>query len=138
MKIIVTESQSDKIYLGFKKVMSEYSELNEVERVYDFWDNKKNSYVDYSPLNYYEDLDEESWEEDDWVFQYAPGEPYTYNINENYPLLLYSRGHLKNITNLFGPYFDSLLLRWFKEIYNRDIRKVVDDSEGYELLGIYN
>jgi hypothetical protein len=138
MKIILTESQSEKIYEGFKKIMSQYSNLHEIERNYDFWDYKKNSYVDYSPLNYYDNIDDETWDDDDWVFQYAPGEPYTYNINENYPLLQYVRTRLSNVKKLFGPYFDSLLIRWFKETYNRDVRRVVDDHEGYEILGIYN
>ena len=138
MKLIITENQLDTLYDIFTDMMSEYAKLHEIERAYDFWDYKKNSYVDYTPLNYYEELDDDLWEEDDWVFQYAPGEPYTYNINENYPLLIYVRNRFSFIKNMFGDKFEMLLKKWFKDVYNRDVRKIVDDHEGYELLGIYN
>jgi hypothetical protein len=137
MKIIITETQEEKIYNLFKKMMSEYDSLDNVERPYDFWDSKKMSYVDFTPINFYADP-ELDWESDDWIFQYVLSEPYTGDKKDIYPMLLYSRYEIDSIIKMFGPYFESLFKKWFEETYDLKINKLVDDREGYEILGIYN
>jgi len=137
MKIIITETQEEKIYNLFKKMMSEYDSLDNVERPYDFWDSKKMSYVDFTPINFYADP-ELDWESDDWIFQYVLSEPYTGDKKDIYPMLLYSRYEIDSIIKMFGPYFESLFKKWFEETYDLKINKLVDDREGYEILDIYN
>jgi hypothetical protein len=137
MKIIITETQEEKIYNLFKKMMSEYDSLDNVERPYDFWDSKKMSYVDFTSINFYADP-ELDWESDDWIFQYVLSEPYTGDKKDIYPMLLYSRYEIDSIIKMFGPYFESLFKKWFEETYDLKINKLVDDGEGYEILGIYN
>jgi hypothetical protein len=136
MKIIITETQDEKVYDFFKKMMSEYSNLLSAERVYDFWDSKKGSYVDFSPINFYDDP-ELDWEDDDWIFQYVLSEPYTGDKKDTYPMLLYSRYDIESVKKMFGPYFESLFKKWFEETYDLKINKLVDDSEGNEILDIY-
>ena len=138
MKIIITEIQEEKIYEGFKKVMKDYSELHKIERPYDFWVQSRNTYVDYTPFNFYKEIDDDDfWEDDDWVFQYSEVEPYTGNKIGIYPMLQYSSFKLNSFKKMFGPWFESLLKRWFEETYNLPVNKVVDDREGYKILDLY-
>lgn len=137
MRIIITETQEEKVYNLFKKMMSKYSKLLSNERVYDFWDGKKGSYVDFSPINFYVDP-ELDWEDDEWIFQYVLSEPYTGDKKDIYPMLLYSRYDIESIKKMFGPYFESFFKKWFEETYDLKINKLVDDGEGYEILDIYN
>jgi hypothetical protein len=136
MKIIITEDKMDKIYEGFKKLMVDYSTFEKIEKPYDFWVQERNTYVDYTPINFYKDP-EEDWEDDDWLFQYASREPYTGNKIGIYPILLYSEYHFKVLKKMFGAWFETLLKRWFEEVYELPVNKVVDDREGYEILDLY-
>ena len=136
MRLIITEHQADKIYNSFKNMMGKFSKLDKGERSYDFWVQNKNSYVDYTPINFYND-GEEDWDDDDWVFQYAEAEPYTGNKIGIYPMLQYSEYKLRSIKIIFGPYLDTLLKRWFEETYELPVNKVVDDREGYKILDLY-
>jgi hypothetical protein len=138
MKIIITEDKLDKIYEGFKRVMEEYSNLHKIERPYDFWVQSRNTYVDYTPFNFYKEIDDDDfWEDDDWVFQYSEVEPYTGNKIGVYPMLQYSSFKLKSFKKIFGTWFETLLKRWFEETYELPVNKVVDDREGYEILDLY-
>jgi hypothetical protein len=38
---------------------------------------------------------------------------------------------------MFGVWFETLLKRWFEEVYELPVNKVVDDREGYEILDLY-
>ena len=137
MKIIITENQDGKIYNSFKNIMKDFSKLEYGVRDYDFWHDSKNTYVDFSPINFYKDT-ELDWEDDDWIFQYVYSEPYTKNRTGNYPMLLYSAYYFHNIKELFGSRFESLMRRWLMETYKLKPNKLVDDGEGSELLGIYD
>lgn len=137
MKIIITEDKLDKIYEGFKKLMEVNSDLHKIERAYDFWVHTRNTYVDYTPFNFYKEINDDEWEDDDWIFQYAKVEPYTGNKIGIYPMLLYSSYKLKSLKKIFGTWFETLLKRWFEETYGLPVNKVVDDGEGYEILDLY-
>jgi len=137
MKIVITETQEEKIYNSFKKMMSKYDSLEKVEKPYDFWDSKKMSYVDFTPINFYVDP-ELDWEDDDWIFQYVLSEPYTGDRTGIYPMLLYSRYGVESLKKMFGPYFESLFKKWFEETYDLKINKLTDDREGYEILDIFH
>jgi hypothetical protein len=136
MKIIITEDKMEKIYEGFKKLMVGYSTFEKIEKPYDFWVQERNTYVDYTPINFYKDP-EEDWEDDDWVFQYSEVEPYTGNKIGVYPMLQYSSYKLKTFKKIFGTWFETLLKRWFEETYELPVNKVVDDREGYVILDLY-
>lgn len=142
MVILINENRDAVIYNAFKNMMKPYSNLKKVVRDYDFWDYGKNSYVDYSPINFYDVNDEadydEFWEDDDWIFQYAESEPYTGNKIGFYPMLLYPRIKFRYIKELVGNRFEPLFKRWFKETYNLEINKLVDDYEAGKILDIYN
>jgi len=136
MKIIITEDKMEKIYEGFKKLMVDYSELDKEERAYDFWVQNKNSYVDFTPINFYKD-GEEDWESDDWIFQYSSVEPYTGNKIGIYPMLQYSEYYFKLFKKMFGTWFETLLKRWFEDAYGLPVNKVASDREGSEILNLY-
>lgn len=142
MKILINENKEELIYKSFKNMMTPYSKLRKIVRDYDFWHDSKNSYVDYSPINFYDVNDDgdydDFWEDDDWTFQYAESEPYTGNKIGIYPMLLYPRRMLSNIKELVGTRFEPLFKRWFKETYGLEINKLVDDYEGSQILDIYS
>ena len=138
MRIIIKETQLDKLQQTFNRLMTRFSKLHEIERPYDFWDSNKNSYVDYTPLNYYETIDDEEWEDDDWLLQYAKDEPYTHEVTENYPLLIYSDYYFKSRIKTFGPLFETLLKNWFEETYGHKVKKVVEHRYSDDILGIFN
>ena len=50
MKVLITE---DKLQSLFNSMMLEFANLYEHERDYDYYDYNKNTYIDYSPLNFY-------------------------------------------------------------------------------------
>ena len=79
MVILINENKDVVIYNGFKNMMKPYSKLRKIVRDYDFWHESKNTYVDYSPINFYDVNDDgdydDFWEDDDWTFQYAESEP---------------------------------------------------------------
>ena len=140
MKILVNESFFEKSYKPFSKLMKEYSDLKKSERPYDFWDYNKQSYVDYSPINFYDGASDwdDDWDDDDWIFQYAETKPYNGDDTDNYPLLIYVRSKFTMFTDSFGRFFEPLLKRWFEETYGLEVKKVVDDHDAYEILDIYN
>ena len=93
MKVLITE---DKLQSLFNSMMLEFANLYEHERDYDYYDYNKNTYIDYSPLNFYniDDNDDNNswWEDDDWVFQYAENPPYNEPVDGfQTPLLIYSK-----------------------------------------------
>lgn len=98
MKIIITEERLQSIFNG---MMSEFSDLSEHQREYDFFDNKRGSYIDYGPINFYnnKDFDDDFdgwWEDDNWILQYVEDSPYKEPVEGfQTPLLIYSRYFLK-------------------------------------------
>jgi len=140
MKYIINENQVELLQKTFNKLMSNLSDLREVERVYDFYDYKRNSYVDYTPINFYdttgdEEGDAEIWELDDWVFQYAKEPPYGEKV-EGYPtpVLLYPRNRFKNLIGMFDNKFDYLLKKWFEVTYGYKVNTILDDYEADKFI----
>ena len=128
MKVLITE---DKLQSLFNSMMLEFDNLYEHERDYDYYDYNKNTYIDYSPLNFYnrdEDDDDSWWEDDDWVFQYAENPPYNEPVDGfQTPLLIYSKYYFKSMLEMFGSKFNDLLKVWFESTYDYPIKQVIDD-----------
>ena len=134
MKVLITE---DKLQSLFDRIMSEYSNLKKLTRDYDYYDYNKNRYIDYSPLNFYSGSDDEEWWElDDWVFQYAQRPPYGVSVyGFETPLLMYHRGRFKSLLYMFGDKFDGLLKNWFESTYRLPVKDVVDDYAAEVFVG---
>lgn len=126
MKVLITE---DKLQSLFNSMMLEFDNLSEHERDYDYYDYNKNTYIDYSPLNFYNRDDDDSWwEDDDWVFQYAENPPYNEPVDGfQTPLLIYSKYYFKSMLEMFGSKFNDLLKVWFESTYDYPIKQVIDD-----------
>jgi hypothetical protein len=129
MKVLITE---DKLQSLFNSMMLEFANLYEHERDYDYYDYNKNTYIDYSPLNFYniDDNDDNNswWEDDDWVFQYAENPPYNEPVDGfQTPLLIYSKYSFKSMLEMFGSKFNDLLKVWFESTYDYPIKQVIDD-----------
>ena len=128
MKVLITE---DKLQSLFNSMMLEFDNLYEHERDYDYYDYNKNTYIDYSPLNFYnydEDNEDSWWEDDDWVFQYAENPPYNEPVDGfQTPLLIYSKYSFKSMLEMFGSKFNDLLKVWFESTYDYPIKQVIDD-----------
>jgi hypothetical protein len=128
MKVLITE---DKLQSLFNSMMLEFDNLYEHERDYDYYDYNKNTYIDYSPLNFYnrdEDDDDSWWEDDDWVFQYAENPPYNEPVDGfQTPILIYSKYYFKSMLEMFGSKFNDLLKVWFESTYDYPIKQVIDD-----------
>ena len=128
MKVLITE---DKLQSLFNSMMLEFANLYEHERDYDYYDYNKNTYIDYSPLNFYnydEDNEDSWWEDDDWVFQYAENPPYNEPVDGfQTPLLIYSKYSFKSMLEMFGSKFNDLLKVWFESTYDYPIKQVIDD-----------
>lgn len=129
MKLIITEEKLQSIFNG---MMSEFANLSEHERVYDYYDYNRNSYVDYSPINFYDVNDEvdydDFWEDDDWIFQYAEKPPYNEPVEGfQTPLLIYPKYRFRNMLEMFGSKFNDLLKFWFELTYGYPVKQVIDD-----------
>lgn len=126
MKVLITE---DKLQSIFNNMMLEFANLSEHEKEYDYYDYSKNIYIDYSPLNFYnENDDEEWWELDNWIFQYAKRPPYNEPVDGfQTPLLIYSKYSFKSMLEMFGSKFNDLLKVWFESTYDYPVKQVIDD-----------
>jgi hypothetical protein len=135
MKVLIGENKLQSI---FKGLMSEYSDLDLKEKDYDYYDHKKKSYIDYSPINFYEDTDNEDWWElDDWIFQYAEVPPYNEPIEGfDTPLLIYARYRFARLITMFGNNFNALLKEWFESTYGYPVKQVVSDYESEKFVRI--
>ena len=127
MKVLITE---DKLQSLFNSMMLDYSKLNRIVKVYDYYDYDKGRYIDYSPFNFYGTYDDEEWWElDDWVFQYADRPPYGISVEGfEIPLLIYHRGRFKSMIQMFGDKFDDLLKNWFESTYDMPVKDAVGDD----------
>ena len=116
MKFSINENRLLEI---FSKVMKEYSQLENTEKSYDYYDYEKNSYVDANVVNYYRNMDED-WEDDDWIFQvqYDKGD---WGKGLETPILRYAEymgtGRFTSIKLMFGDLFEPLLKEWFNNTY---------------------
>lgn len=125
MKIVIGE---DKLQSLFNRMMLGYSELTKHTRVYDYYDYKRSSYVDYSPINFYDNTNNDYWDDDDYIFQYADKPPYDEPVEGfETPLLIYVRNRFKSLLTMFGDKFDVLLKNWFESTYGLRVKDVVDD-----------
>jgi hypothetical protein len=113
----------DKLFTIFEKMMKPYADLDSATRSYDYWVQEKNRYVDLDVLNFYEDIDEEAWENDEWILQYqdTPGDE---GNDEDLPILRYGEYWIKNTQTIFGNYFESLLKDWFEKTYGYKVKTV--------------
>jgi hypothetical protein len=55
MKILITENKLQSLFNG---MMSEYTDMVDHERDYDYYDYSKGRYMDYTPMNFYMDDEE--------------------------------------------------------------------------------
>jgi hypothetical protein len=113
----------DKLYSIFEKMMKQYSDLELATRSYDYWVQEKSRYVDLDVLNFYEDIDEEAWENDEWILQYqdTPGDE---GNDEDLPILRYSEYDFKTLNSIFGDHLNGLLKDWFEKTYNHKVKTV--------------
>ena len=127
MKLIITEERLQAIFNG---MMSEFANLSEHERAYDYYDYNKESYIDYSPINFYnsDENNDDWWDDDDWVFQYAEKPPYNEPVEGfQTPLLIYPKYRFRNMLEMFGSKFNDLLKFWFELTYGYPVKQVSDD-----------
>ena len=101
---------------AFSNLMNQYSDLEVADKVYDYYVYEKNGYVDFSVMNYYKNIDED-WEDDIWILQvqYEEGD---IGVGLELPILRYSEWEFRNITPIFGNYFEPLLKEWFNKTYS--------------------
>ena len=113
----------DKLYSIFDKMMKPYADLDSAVRSYDYWVQEKSRYVDLDVLNFYEDIDEEAWENDEWILQYqdTPGDE---GNDEDLPILRYSEYDFKTLNSLFGDHLNGLLKDWFEKKYGYKVKTV--------------
>ena len=127
MKLIITEEKLQAIFNG---MMSEFANLSEHVRDYDYYDYNKGSYIDYSPINFYnsDENNDDWWDDDDWVFQYAEKPPYNEPVEGfQTPLLIYPKYRFRNMLEMFGSKFNDLLKFWFELTYGYPVKQVSDD-----------
>jgi hypothetical protein len=131
MKIIITEN---KLQLLFNGMVSDYDKLIKSERDYDFYDESKSRYIDYTPFNFY--MDDEDWENDEWIMQYAEKPPYNKPVEGfETPLLIYSEWYFKSLTTMFVDKFDDLLKEWFTLTYGYPVKMVKGYHDVNDFLG---
>jgi hypothetical protein len=101
---------------AFSNLMNQYSDLEVANKVYDYYVYEKGGYVDFSVMNYYKNIDED-WEDDMWILQvqYEEGD---IDVGLELPILRYSEWEFRNITPIFGNYFEPLLKEWFNKTYS--------------------
>jgi len=131
MKILITEN---KLQLLFNGMVSDYDKLIKSERDYDFYDESKSRYIDYTPFNFY--MDDEDWENDEWIMQYAEKPPYNKPVEGfETPLLIYSEWYFKSLTTMFVDKFDDLLSEWFTLTYGYPVKMVKSYRDVNDFLG---
>jgi len=131
MKILITEN---KLQLLFNGMVSDYDKLIKSERDYDFYDESKSRYIDYTPFNFY--MDDEDWENDEWIMQYAEKPPYNKPVEGfETPLLIYSEWYFKSLTTMFVDKFDDLLAEWFTLTYGYPVKMVKSYRDVNDFLG---
>ncbi len=131
MKIIITENKLQSIFNG---MISDYSNLNKAERDYDYYDYDKGKYIDYTVINFY--MDDEDWENDDWILQYAEKPPYNKPVEGfETPLLIYSNWYFKTLITMFGEKFEDLLYEWFTLTYGHEVKMVKSYHDVNDFLG---
>lgn len=136
MKYVINENQSELLQKTFNSVMSNFSGLAEIERDYDFYDYKRSSYVDYTPINFYDDIEYEgAWDDDDWIFQYAPKPPYDEQV-KGYPtpVLIYPKYRFRSLMDMFGGRFEELLKEWFQMTYGYKVNTIINDYESDKFI----
>jgi len=115
--------KQDKLSSIFEKMMKPYADLDSAVRSYDYWVQEKSRYVDLDVLNFYGDIDEEEWENDEWILQYqdTPGDE---GNEEDLPILRYSEYDFKTLNSIFGDHLNGLLKDWFEKTYNHKVKTV--------------
>ena len=132
MKILITENKLQSLFNG---MMSEYTDMVDHERDYDYYDYSKGRYMDYTPMNFYMDDDDDTYESDNFVLQYARTPPFNEPMEGfKTPLLMYSRWHFKSIITMFDDKFEDLLKSWFELTYGYPVRQVIDYHDADEFL----
>lgn len=117
----------------FSNVMENFSNLQEAERSYDYYEYEKNRYVDFNVYNYYDNIDED-WEEDAWILQ-AQYEKGDYGDRFELPILRYvewaGEGTFMSVKSMFGDYFEPLLKEWFNSTYpvKKPIKTVTKEQD---------
>jgi hypothetical protein len=113
----------DKLFTIFEKMMKPYADLDSATRSYDYWVQEKSRYVDLDVLNFYGNIDEEEWENDEWILQYqdTPGDE---GNEEDLPILRYSEYDFKTLNSIFGDHLNGLLKDWFEKTYNHKVKTV--------------
>lgn len=123
------EITKDRLLEVFSTVMKEYSNLQEVERSYDFYNYDEGRYVDLDVYNYYKDVDED-WEDDGWILQvqYNKGDA---GKRFELPILRYADYTFRNVMPMFGEHFEPLLKDWFNKVYEvkKPIKSVTIEQE---------
>lgn len=113
MEYKITRGQ---LFNSFKSLMKDYSELEQGEKSYDWWNQEKGRYVDLDVINFYEDI-ENDWEEDQWILQYQPKKG-DIDPDLEVPILRYGEYNFRNIIQIFGEdIFEKLLKEWFNNNY---------------------
>ena len=131
MKIIITENILQSLFNG---MVSEYDKLIKSERDYDYYDESKSRYIDYTPFNFY--MDDEDWENDEWIMQYAEKPPYNKPVEGfETPLLIYSEWYFKSLITMFGEKFEGLLAEWFTLTYGYPVKMVKSYHDVNDFLG---
>jgi len=131
MKIIITEIKLQSLFNG---IVSDYDKLIKSERDYDYYDESKSRYIDYTPFNFY--MDDEDWENDEWIMQYAEKPPYNKPVEGfETPLLIYSEWYFKSLTTMFVDKFDDLLSEWFTLTYGYPVKMVKSYRDVNDFLG---
>ena len=109
--------------------MKEFSNLQETERSYDFYNYNEGRYVDLNVHNYYKDIDED-WEDDGWILQvqYNEGDA---GKDFELPILRYADYTFRNVIPMFGERFEPLLKDWFNKVYEvkKPIKSVTTEQE---------
>ena len=128
MEYKITNKQ---LFNSFKSLMKEYSELEQADKSYDWWEQEKGGYIDLNVINFYEDV-ELDWEDDTWILQYQP-EKGDVDPDLEVPILRYDEYVLRNTVQIFGKeIFEKLLKEWFNNNYqvgfNNPVKSVTTEN----------
>lgn len=131
MKILITEEQlrqlikeddyQDKLMKSFEGFMKKYTNLKGYER-----EIEDENYDIYNVIEYYEimddeDIDEDEWENNNAIFVVVPLDDYGDKVK-----LEYDRYLFKTIIDMFDKEtFEEFLTIWFKKHFNWDIEYAV-------------
>jgi hypothetical protein len=85
-------------------------------------------------FNFY--MDDEDWENDEWIMQYAEKPPYNKPVEGfETPLLIYSEWYFKSLITMFGEKFEGLLDEWFTLTYGYEVKMVKSYRDVNDFLG---